>query len=708
MPTKKIIIKVRKGETIEQALERRRKEILEKKREEENNKKVSMIKEPKQEYKADIPITVGKIPQDNIKVKGNTKFIKNGEQLNKKSAIKEKKIDIQDLPMHNSSGTLNVKYHGKNVKWIKFNQGLGRNKLNLNTVKDFSNNLSLKLYNKGIKGKIMVTVNFGGSIGYRSGYFTEIGQPVSFYDTSDSFTDDQAEKLNDVLDFQVYFIQENEPVGGCSENDKNDCLYECLKDIMGNFCPFENPKELKDYLKIDRKQKVNINDLRKIENLLGDKYKINVSGDHCYSSCHNKARYEIKLKLIDEHYEIDTNNRINISPYFNKNKKPIFYKLENENYTLFNGIKKTTMTREEFIDFKQIKYKSCNNTILLKSYDKKSVDESFNHFLIMSKKINELTKGNIDLNKTGSFKTTALKRFNELTKMIYSDPISQNEGEILLKGFSGPVIFAIRDYEGPLYKYDYNSMYGALLCKKEFLIPIKEGKFYNLEELPNILKYGMYNCEIEKGNTLFRYNKDNWYTHIDIYTARLLKLQVILYIYEDDRPNSMIYERDCLINSHFLFESYVHELFNLKLKKVEGSKEILNILWGSLCEKNIHFKKIKNNQSYDFPKESKIKAIHPINDDTFIFESYNNKKIFKTNYARLGPFLLAKARELIIKTALEYGLDHVKRIHTDSIISDIELPIPISSKLGGIKFEGHYKNAKIMNFNVIHGEFFKN
>ena len=38
----------------------------------------------------------------------------------------------------------------------------------------------------------------------------------------------------------------------------------------------------------------------------------------------------------------------------------------------------------------------------------------------------------------------------------------------------------------------------------------------------------------------------------------------------------------------FLFNKYVDELYELKMKGIQGAKEILNILWGALCETRIY------------------------------------------------------------------------------------------------------------------------
>lgn len=628
-----------------------------------------------------------------------------------KSPYKVSPIPANKLPSRIVSAGLRVKYHGKNVHYMKYSQAEGNYKLDYKTVREFANNLSIGSFNKGIRGQMMVSINFGGRIGHRSGYFTEIGGLVSLYGPGDSDEEITDAELNNIKDFTVFFIVENK-VGGCG--DFNDCLYDCLNEVLGNLRPFETPREMKEFLKIKRTDGVNIDDMKKIDDELGDKYRITVSGDYVYNST-KKSRYEIRLKLLDNHYTVDRENRIRITHYDDKIKRLIMYDKQFEgkgkdkqySYVVYDGKNKETFTTEGFFEFKDLKYKTSNDTILIKAFDDcKTIEESLEKFHRIAKGLKEKTNGVIDMYKTGTYAKTALKRFDELTKHIYVEPILQNEAEILIKSISGAVVYAEKGYEGPAYKYDFNSMYGSILCKKEFLIPIKEGQFISISKLPSILKYGMYHCDIEfVEKSLFKFNRDKWYTHIDIYTARYLKLNIKLII--DDKPNGYIYERDCLLNSHFIFEKFVMEFFNLKKKGVEGSKNIGNCLWGALCQKTVYPKKLKLTDEYNFPQDSTITSINPLSNDMLVIEYYYNRKIFETHYARVGPFLLAKGREKIIKAAQPY-YSHVKRIHTDSITSDIKLPIEHSSALGEMKYEGYCENVIISNCIVTTGKFIIN
>lgn len=631
---------------------------------------------------------------------------KKPENKDQQSKLKYKKLPAGHAPVRVKGGKLGVIYKGKPTNYVMFKKG--KKDLNLDMVRDFTTNVSIALYNKGKRGKISVSINFGGRIGWRSGYFTDIGlQRTSVYDMGDSDRDIHEDEFQNIQEFSIYVLEDPEKSGG---NDLyNDCLYNCLKEVMGKRCPYGFGFDMKEHLNLKRNDKVPIELINKVDEYLGNDYKLTVSGDYTYNST-KKSKYEIRLKLLEGHYSIDRDDRVRINKYLEKTKRPIFYIKERNkkekkiNYTIYDGKNKKTLTDIEFKEFKEHKPYDC---MILEGYQEfETVEESYNYFIKMAEELKKETNGIIDMYKTGTYVDTALKLFDDKTKHIYSEKIEQNEGEWIESAMISAVIYAKKGYKGPAYKYDYNSMYGSLMIKKEFLIPIKKGSFESIKELPEILKYGIYNVEIEKNEeeTFFRYNKDNKYTHIDIYIARKLGLGVKLFIYENNEPNALIYERDCLINSNWLFDDYIMEMFKLKQKKIPGAKQIGNCLWGALCQKNYFQKVMKVEENYELPKNTTIYKMNPLDEDNFKIDYCYNHKVFNTNYARLGPFLLAKGRELIIKTAILYK-DNVKRIHTDSITSDIKLPFIHSTDIGQLKYEGYCEEIEIINKNCVKGEF---
>ena len=80
---------------------------------------------------------------------------------------------------------------------------------------------------------------------------------------------------------------------------------------------------------------------------------------------------------------------------------------------------------------------------------------------------------------------------------------------------------------------DVNSAYPNAMRNTGFSVPMKQGDFSRITEFPEFISFGIYRCIIKKsGNRhtdkLFRFNKTNKYTHIDIANAKQLGLKVTL------------------------------------------------------------------------------------------------------------------------------------------------------------------------------------
>jgi hypothetical protein len=152
---------------------------------------------------------------------------------------------------------------------------------------------------------------------------------------------------------------------------------------------------------------------------------------------------------------------------------------------------------------------------------------------------------------------------------------------------------------------------------------------------------------------------------------------------KDEQANSLLYPKR--VNGHILFGGLVHNLNRLKqqIKQVDKSnslvKEIMANLYGVCCERN------KIRKSLDKP----VYLNDPVNviDISEKCVTYNKiGKRFKFSYARLGTFLTAKARLLMVQ-AIYPIREHVFRFHTDSILSDIPLEhhLKVSENLGDFK-----------------------
>ena len=121
------------------------------------------------------------------------------------------------------------------------------------------------------------------------------------------------------------------------------------------------------------------------------------------------------------------------------------------------------------------KYKSeiqrwKNEYILVNKSDyKKSLKENYDIFIKDAKELNTLTKGAIDLFKTGQDKITALNLFDKYSKFIPNpDKINQIEAEWISDATTGSIIFARPD-TGPGHYKDVKSMYPSIM--KSSVVP---------------------------------------------------------------------------------------------------------------------------------------------------------------------------------------------------------------------------------------------
>ena len=154
----------------------------------------------------------------------------------------------------------------------------------------------------------------------------------------------------------------------------------------------------------------------------------------------------------------------------------------------------------------------------------------------------------------------------------------------------GGLIWADDDWQGYGKQYDETSLYPSIQ-QSALTFPISKGKFQTLKDFVNhrgFNLYGIFHAEIEKKQEikLFRYNKHNRYTHIDLARAKALGLQINLI--QDGIPNSLVYEKETRIPGKVIFGEYVEFLFTLKnlggmISRV--AKRILNTLWGALCQR---------------------------------------------------------------------------------------------------------------------------
>ena len=665
--------------------------------------------------------TLQELEKDLLALKKRDKKIKKKLFVgNENKVLKKLKKHLKPLSADTNLKVLPIKYKGKNVLEVSVVDSRYKSKgYSKSKMQKIGDDLSKLLHENGVDGYIWSTLKFDSQ--YRTGRFSVIGDDVNLYNIDENYGsgDNYSEKGKMVFRDQKYFkravfyIGETklQPAGG-ADNKFNDCLYMCLYYALLKDNPFKSAKRLKDYLGLKRDALVHIDMIPKIEEKL-KYYKINVSGDFIYTSTLTR-RHEINLKLVNCHYSLNhsVNRKVVCISY--EEKKPIFH--DKLNKLFYDGEKEFPSTIEMIEDIKHFRTEYIS---IPKTDKSKSFKEEYDEFIRIADDLKEITKNKINLYKTGTIKQTALNLFDSLTKTIMTpEHISQDEAVWIQEAAQGAVIFS-NEYEGEAYKYDVISMYPSIQIGTTLCLPVKRGEFLNksLSEFNDFKFYpfGIYRCIIEKSdnehtNKLFRFNRYNRYTHIDLTTAKSLNLKINLI--QDDKPNMLYYSRDKTLSCHEIFNKYVDYLFPLKNshgKEYPIIKQILNILWGALCQTREirEVKKYDSESVLNIDDDKIISILSPTRDETGVLVYYlENEYIYKSPFARLKPFLLAKGRNIITSIIMPYREDCV-RCHTDGFILKSKTDIKTGSKIGELKYEGYSSYIKVKNNAKPEGEEFK-
>ena len=519
-------------------------------------------------------------------------------------------------------------------------------------------------------------------------------------DQYDEFDEDP----NEYKQFRFMFVPLGDAKGGQDKN--NDCLMNCIKKCVQRGAAKLNAAELKNILGLERNDMIDIDKLPEVEKYInrqlgckvGNQFSINVIGDYEYKS-KIESNKVIRLTLSNNHYSLNSDEIKTQNTNFKEKPIMMFDTEDNEQYFIYDGETTQTITKDVFN-----KYKSFDSKYIMvkKQYCRKvkdlSIEDSYASFIDMADKLKEETKGRINLYRSGGFKQAALKYFFEINTAVQPDEIDDDNAKWINEATHAALTYW-QPYHGNIHSYDINSHYPNVMRKNFNYFPVKDGEFKILskDEFKKIIQeptpdYGIYRCIITKPDIkpykFFRTNKNNKYTHLDLACAVAYGLKIELV--EDGQPNFLYFSRDKLMDGAFLFNKYVDELYELKMKGIQGAKEILNILWGALCETRIY------KQSVDYDEEVNIENcelnhLHA-GDNLYVeYMNYSNKKIFKTNFGRMKPFLIAYGRHSMMKIFSKY--EHlVIRMHTDGFyLKEQPSDILTGPKIGNLKYEGQYR-----------------
>lgn len=120
-------------------------------------------------------------------------------------------------------------------------------------------------------------------------------------------------------------------------------------------------------------------------------------------------------------------------------------------------------------------------------------------------------------------------------------------------------------------------------------------------------------------------------------------------------------------------------------------KEILNCLWGSLCERRKYsVSTVSDNDVVEIPEDAQVLSIIPVGKHTKV-EYVKNESIYITPYGRIGPYVTSYARLMMSRLLYDHRQKIVK-IHTDGIIITERIPeLVVSPQLGKFKISNEGK-----------------
>jgi len=599
---------------------------------------------------------------------------------------------------------LPIKHNGVPVRQVQFRRP--NHKYNRQEVLNLGKQLRSSLQNKNAEGSLQIAVYIEG-LGWRStkmqDIYTRNPSVFSFddYDSTQKYADNKYDD-NEFTAVNIYFYNAPQAQGRGTDNNKSDCFYKCVTKILSKQDFFESDEKMKLFFRIKKSDGITVSDIARIEKQIKNDYGINVYGDYTYIST-KKTNFFINLELKNGHYTL-----------MNEKPKPVN---EKGGIPMFYRIRRTDTGMMAFYSFIDADEKYISGNMPIKEWETHNKKLKFNTFTYfsglelnekqtrdMENMMNTLykeTNEKINMFKTGNYQTTAINLFHTLNIGLKTEKIDQHEAEWIDEASTGGMLWCEKGFEGQIYKYDFVSHYPSIMNSDKFRFPIKKGEFQKINDL-NKITYGIYRVKITNVNEkLFRLNPSNYYTHIDIFMAK--KLNATIELIKDDEPNALLYSPDKLIQGSRVFGKYIKMLFELKKKKIEGSKPLLNVLWGVLCQKNTskHYCHTDKVPLYNGSIIEIRSLSHPNNEDnnSFQFMTIQKEHQYKTNYARLAPFLLSRGRQIINELLIPY-IENVVRVHTDGFMITQKLQIETGHELGDIKYEGK-ENILIEHINKI-------
>ena len=391
----------------------------------------------------------------------------------------------------------------------------------------------------------------------------------------------------------------------------------------------------------------------------------------------------------------------------------------------YDGEKHFTATKIEINQW-SITKSYTSKYVPIKCPEHRTLEEAHSDFVKQADKLKEQSNGLINLYKTGTLKRASLALFfymankneyvpEELTDMEIEWLNNTNHGQLVYLEPAEGSPLDVKDM--PLHSYDINAFYNSLMRDVHFKIPIKQGTFKTIESKDfnklQFFQYGIYRVIIEQPRKvtlepdmdeddyekyfhyrtckkIFRFNKNNYYTSIDLNVAKKLKLNMS--IIEDGTHNFLSYGSGTTLTGSQLFGFFVKDLYKLRTEtKNKDFKLIMNLLWGSLCETNIshyQYDVTKGGINIDIDtKKYDILNQYFVRDNIFKIEYCKKNNYYKYPWARMKPFLLAFGRQKLGRVMMPY-IDTVMTVNTDGFKTYREIDIQTGTGIGEVRYEG--------------------
>ena len=291
--------------------------------------------------------------------------------------------------------------------------------------------------------------------------------------------------------------------------------------------------------------------------------------------------------------------------------------------------------------------------------------------------LKNITNGEINMFDIGNLSQTVEHLFLEMNnnngiRILDFDNILMDECRFLENSKMCDYRYKTQSVCQQAYAYDIKSCFPYILSESNFEIPIGRGHFETISqdfiqqayENTNIITYGMYQCIIEKSEqgekVRFRYNRDHYYTHIDLIFALTLKLKIVI---NEVKCNAYVYDK--IAPAKIYFGPYLSRMMALKESNPGNIfiKMLSTMLHGVLIRYDaVYIKRETKNIKSQYKYVDSVSALT----DLYVDENHP----YANPMARMKPFLYAHQRKYVYDNILAKYNDRIVKFITDGFVVD--------------------------------------